>query len=220
MKPKLISFKLCPYVQKAVLALLHKGIEFDIEYIDLMNPPDWFNEISPLGKVPVVQVGDQIIFESSVIVEYLDEAYGEPLHPADLVLKAQNRSWMEFGNECLMNGFNLIMTPDEAGFNEQLESMLSKLDRIENQLSNSKFFNGDSISLVDLSFAPLFQRLSFLEPYIPQLKDSSRHPKVTQWAENLMQLPIMPESAVPELEQLYEGMMKGRGGHIKSLMAA
>jgi glutathione S-transferase len=220
MKPKLISFKLCPYVQKAVLTLLHKGIDFDIEYIDLMNPPEWFNEISPLGKVPVVQVGDQIIFESSVIIEYLDEAYGEPLHPADLVLKAQNRSWMEFGNECLMNGFNLIMTPDENSFNEQVEAMLSKLDRIENTLSDSPFFNGDSLSLVDLSFAPLFQRLSFLEPYIPQLKDAGRHPRVTMWAENLMQLPIMPESAVPELEQLYDGMMKGRGGYIKSLMAA
>ncbi len=220
MKPRLISFKLCPYVQKAVLTLLHKGIDFDIEYIDLMNPPEWFKEISPLGKVPVVQVGDQIIFESSVIIEYLDEAYGEPLHPSDLVLKAQNRSWMEFGNECLMNAFNLIMTPDEDGFNEQVEAMLGKLDRIESVLGNNAFFNGDSISLVDLSFAPLFQRLSFLEPYIPQLKDASRHPKLTKWADNLMQLPIMPKSAVPELEQLYDGMMKGRGGHIKSLMAA
>jgi glutathione S-transferase len=127
---------------------------------------------------------------------------------------------MEFGNECLMNGFNLIMTPDENGFNEQVEAMLSKLDRIENTLSDSPFFNGDSLSLVDLSFAPLFQRLSFLEPYIPQLKDASRHPRVTMWAENLMQLPIMLGSAVPELEQLYDGMMKNRGGHITSLMAA
>ncbi len=220
MKPKLISFKLCPYVQKAVLTLLHKGIDFDIEYIDLMDPPEWFKEISPLGKVPVVQVGEQIIFESSVIIEYLDEAYGEPLHPADLVLKAQNRSWIEFGNECLMNGFNLIVIPDEDGFNELVEAMLSKLDRIENTLSGKPFFNGDSVSLVDLSFAPLFQRLSFLESYIPQLKDASRHPKVTSWAENLMQLPIMPDSAVPELEQLYDGMMKKRGGYIASLKAA
>jgi glutathione S-transferase len=220
MKPRLISFKLCPFVQKAVLTLLHKGIDFDIEYIDLMNPPEWFNEISPLGKVPVVQVGDQIIFESSVIIEYLDEAYGEPLHPVDLVLKAQNRSWMEFGNECLMNGFNLVVTPDEDGFNEQVEAMLSKLDRIESILSDSAFFNGDSISLVDLSFAPLFQRLSFMETYIPQLKDATRHPKVAKWAENLLQLPIMPGSAVPELEQLYDGMMKSRDGYIASLMAA
>jgi glutathione S-transferase len=54
MKPKLISFKLCPYVQKAILTLLHKGIDFDIEYIDLMDPPEWFKEISPLGKVLVL----------------------------------------------------------------------------------------------------------------------------------------------------------------------
>lgn len=220
MKPRLISFKLCPYVQKAVLTLLQKNIEFDIEYIDLMNPPDWFNKISPLGKVPVVQVGEQIIFESSVIVEYLDEAYGEPLHPSDLVLKAQNRSWMEFGNECLMTGFNIIVTPDEEGFNQQCEDMLSKLDRLEDLLSGSRFFNGDEVSLVDLSFAPLFQRQSFLYPILPQLYDAERHPKVHAWATNLLQLPIMAQSAVPELEQLYSGMMKNRGGYLKTLLPA
>ena len=64
MKPKLISFKLCPYVQKAVLTLLTKHIDFDIEYIDLENPPQWFSDISPLGKVPVLKVGDQALVGS------------------------------------------------------------------------------------------------------------------------------------------------------------
>ena len=138
MKPKLISFKLCPFVQKAVLTLLHKNIDFDIEYIDLMNPPQWFLDISPLGKVPVLQVGEDVIFESSVIVEYLDEVYGESLHPADPLVKAHNRSWMEFGNECLMNGYKLIVAEDEAGFNEQREAMQNKLKQLENKITKIK----------------------------------------------------------------------------------
>jgi glutathione S-transferase len=219
MKPKLISFKLCPFVQKAVLTLLEKGIDYDIEYIDLLNPPAWFKEISPLGKVPVVVIGEQVLFESSVIVEYLDEVYGEPLHPADPLQKAQNRSWMEFGNECLMNGYQIVTAADEAAFNEASDALLSKLDQLEKNLPQSKFFNGDKPSLVDLSFAPLFQRIGFIDHIVPGVVDSARHPKVTAWGQSLLQLDIMPKSAVPELEDLYAGMMKNQGGYLGSLLA-
>ncbi len=220
MKPKLISFKLCPFVQKAVLTLLTKGIDYDIEYIDLENPPQWFKDISPLGKVPVLLVGDQVLFESSVIVEYLDEVYGESLHPADPLLKAQNRSWMEFGNECLMNGFNLIVATDEAAFKEHRGALLDKLDQLEHKLGDSRYFNGDEVSLVDLSFTPFFQRLGYMNAVNPGLIDAYRHPKVTAWAENLLALDIVGQSAVAELEQLYTGMMKKRNGFLATLMAA
>ena len=59
---KLISHKLCPYVQRAVIALTEKGVEFERIDIDLANKPDWFLKISPLGKTPVLQVGDIAIF--------------------------------------------------------------------------------------------------------------------------------------------------------------
>ncbi len=53
---KLISHKLCPYVQRAVIALNEKGAAFERVDIDLANKPDWFLKISPLGKVPVLTV--------------------------------------------------------------------------------------------------------------------------------------------------------------------
>ena len=55
---KLISHKLCPYVQRAVIALTEKGIPFERVDIDLADKPDWFLKISPLGKMPVLLVGD------------------------------------------------------------------------------------------------------------------------------------------------------------------
>ena len=72
-RPELISFKLCPFVQRSVIVLLEKEAPFDITYIDLSNPPDWFKAISPMGKVPVLKVDDTVLFESAVIMEYLDE---------------------------------------------------------------------------------------------------------------------------------------------------
>ena len=53
-RPKLISHKLCPYVQRAVIALSEKGIPFGRIDIDLASKPDWFLSISPLGKTPVL----------------------------------------------------------------------------------------------------------------------------------------------------------------------
>ena len=78
---KLISHKLCPYVQRAVIALTEKDIEFERIDIDLGNKPEWFLAISPLGKTPVLQVGDVAIFESAVILEYLEETAPKPSAP-------------------------------------------------------------------------------------------------------------------------------------------
>lgn len=57
---ELVSFKICPFVQRSVIALNEKNIDYKITYIDLASPPDWFNEISPLGKVPVLKVDDAV----------------------------------------------------------------------------------------------------------------------------------------------------------------
>src|SRR5215475_10763040 len=57
-KLTLISHDLCPYVQRAVIALTEKGVPFGRRYVDLANKPDWFLAISPLGKVPLLQAGD------------------------------------------------------------------------------------------------------------------------------------------------------------------
>ena len=75
---KLISHKLCPYVQRAVIALTEKGVAFERVDIDLAAKPDWFLKLSPLGKTPVLLVGEVPIFESAVILEYLEETQAAP----------------------------------------------------------------------------------------------------------------------------------------------
>jgi glutathione S-transferase len=72
-KLTLISHKLCPYVQRVAIALAEKSLPFTRVDIDLAAKPDWFLAISPLGKTPVLKVGDTAIFESAVILEYLED---------------------------------------------------------------------------------------------------------------------------------------------------
>src|ERR1700733_4180978 len=111
---KLISHKLCPYVQRAVIALAEKGVGFERIDIDLASKPDWFLAISPLGKTPVLLVGDKALFESAVILEYLEQTQPRPLHPADALMRAEHRAWIEFGSTVLIAGF--YAAPDEATF--------------------------------------------------------------------------------------------------------
>ena len=112
---ELISHRLCPYVQRAVIALAEKGVPFERVDIDLANKPDWFLALSPLGKTPVLLVGDVPIFESAVILEYLEETQPKPLHPADPLRRAEHRAWIEFGSAVLSDIAGLYAAPDQAG---------------------------------------------------------------------------------------------------------
>ena len=121
MTPKLVSFKVCPFVQRVAITLQYKGIDYDIEYIDLGSPPEWFLAISPLKKVPLLIVDNTVIFESAVINEYIDEAYQPVLHPEDLLLKAINRSWIEFSSNISLYTFELTIKEKKNDFENILE---------------------------------------------------------------------------------------------------
>ena len=53
-KYRLVSFKSCPWVQRAAIVLAEKGVAFERRDVDLANKPQWFLALSPLGKTPVL----------------------------------------------------------------------------------------------------------------------------------------------------------------------
>jgi len=169
-KLKLISHTLCPYVQKAAIVLKENGIEYTRENIDLENPPGWFLEISPQGKVPVLVVDDRhVIFESSVICEYLDEVSTSSLHDDDPVVKAKHRAWVEFSSAILVDVWSYYTAKDEESFNRQSEQIVKKLHKLETEFNenhgDNRYFNGDRYSMVDVAFAPLFRYFDVFEKY-------------------------------------------------------
>lgn len=219
-RPKLISFKLCPFVQKAVILLRVKQIDYDIEYIDLAAPPEWFLQISPQGKVPVLKLDKEIIFESSVILEYLDEAYPPQLHPADLIKKARNRSWIEYSSTCLIDIFNLKVAETEHAFAEKLSLLHEHFDRVEEVLTARPYFNGESFSIVDVSFAPVFYHLRDLQLLNPVIFDNDRHPRISEWRHQLLEHPAVEGSTVADFSKLHQQMIWKRQGYISSFLDA
>src|SRR5947207_14234056 len=187
MAPKLtlISHKLCPYVQRAVIALTEKGVPFERIDIDLANKPDWFLKISPLGKVPVLLVktadGEAALFESNVICEYIEDTQGgAKLHPQDPLQRAQHRAWMEFGSTILGELWGLETTGDPAVFETKRVAIAAKFARVEEALGSGPFFAGEKFSLVDAVFAPVFRHFDVFDRLI-DLSIFVEAPTVRAW---------------------------------------
>jgi len=198
--------------------LQYKNVEYDIDYVDLANPPEWFLKLSPLKKVPLLLVENHVIFESTAINEYIDEAYPNKLHPSNLVLRAHNRSWIEFGNVCTWSAFHLSVKEKEEDFNNALDDLLNKFDQIEKAIGGTPFFNGSEFSLVDASYAPLFQRLKYLDELKPGILDEKRHLRINIWKENLLTLNAVQQSCVPEIKALYHELLWKRQGFISQFL--
>jgi len=216
---RLISFELCPYVQRSVMTLREKKVAYDIDYIDLSDRPDWFVELSPLGKVPVLEVtrddGSKVVlFESVVINEYLDEVTGGSMLPADPLDRAHSRAWIEFGNAVLSDAFSITSAKDEAALAKVLEKLGTKLDRLEREIGTGPFFLGAEVSLVDAAFTPALQRLSWANEIHPAMAIFEGRHKVARWWSTLAERESVRGSAVHDLrEQFHKMVGRDRGGY-------
>ena len=202
MKPEIISFKLCPFVQRSVIIMLEKGIDFDITYIDLKQPPDWFLAISPFGKVPVLRCGDTVLFESAVINEYIDETHPPELHPADPLLRAQNRAWIEFGSGLNMDIHGVMVATDADKFASKCDKVKKELARVEAQLGPGHYLNGEQFSLADAAYAPTLMRLQLIHQHYG-LDLMAGLPKLQAWAETLATRNSVQSSVVDDFVDLF-----------------
>ncbi len=215
---KLISHKLCPYVQRAVIALTEKGVPFERIDVDLANKPDWFLKISPLGKTPVLQVGEAAIFESAVILEYLEETEPKPLHPADPLRRAEHRGWIEFGSAVLNDIAGLYSAPDEASFKAKAAQLEARFARLEARVAASPWFDGEAFSLVDAVFGPVFRYFDVFDG-IGDFGILSQKPKLARWRASLASRPSVRTAVSSDYPALLRDFLKRRNSWISQLQA-
>lgn len=219
MKLELISFKLCPFVQRSVITLQHKKIPFDITYIDLANPPQWFLDISPFGKVPALRVDDDtVLFESAIINEFIDDVTPGALSPADPLLRAKNRGWIQFGEQCIVDQYQLTTAKDEATWNEVLGRAHRNLAKVEAVLGDGPYFNNAELSLVDAAYAPLFMRYALVREHA-DLMSAEDFPRLRAWSDTLLALPEVQQSVVEEFPQLFAAYLREHGEHAARMLA-
>ena len=210
----LVSFKTCPWVQRAAIVLREKNVAFEFRHIDPENRPDWFLAISPHKKVPVLRIDDTVsLFESSAIAEYLDETIAPRLHPDDPVQRAVNRAWTDyvptFASSVTATGY----AENEAAYNavaEKIPAAFGQLERaLEKQSPVGPLFNGAKYSLVDAAYAPFLQRYHFLDRIKP-LGVIDKFPRLKAWAQTLLKRPSTHSFPEAEFEALYRANLKRR----------
>lgn len=212
----LVSYDLCPYVQRAAIALAEKGVTFRRVDIDLSDKPGWFRAISPLGKVPLLRVGDDVLFESAAIVEFIEETTPNPLHPRDPLQRARHRAWMEFGSSVLADIWVLETTPDQAAFADRRDVLKDKFGQIDRTLSSGPYFAGAPFSFVDVVFAPVFRYFATFERFV-DLGLFDVAPKVAAWREALAQRPSVVRAVVPDYSARLEAFLRETKGWMAGL---
>lgn len=200
----LVSHHLCPYVQRAAIALREKGVPFERRWVNLADKPSWFSAVSPLGKVPLLLVAHganspSAIFESAVILEFLEETQSKPLHPSDPLARASERAWMAFGSVLLDAIAALYNAPDTAALDAWRERLVALLARLEDELNAREpawigpYFRGTAFGLVDTVFGPVFRYFDVFESVADlHLAVSCKH--LSRWREALARRPSVRDS--------------------------
>ncbi len=213
-KLELVSRRLCPFAQRAAIVLNHKNANYKITYVDLENPPDWFNKISPLKKVPLLKIGENnVLFESAVICEYIDDVTPSNIRPENALQLAFNRAWIEFGSTCIIDQYMLLLKKTEQEFKEQADQIVNKLRLVENKLESLPFFNGETFSLVDATYAPLFIRYEIINKIIP-IYTTLDFKKLSTWSKSLLELSFVKTSKESDFNTQYINKIKNFDGYL------
>jgi len=182
-RPVLYCAWFCPFAQKSWIALVHKKVDFEYREQDPYNKsPEWL-AINPRGLVPALAIGSEVVIESGVINEFIDEAWtlednGEVelalLPPLSQPLqRAKARIWTDFVNKKLVPPFyKILQRQDKAGQEEAAAELLQGLKTFTDAMSTSTtaaddgpFFFGPRLGLVDIAFVPWALRLFVLREY-------------------------------------------------------
>ena len=223
MKLKLVSHPLCPYVQRAVIALEEKGAPYERIDIDLADKPAWFRAISPLGKTPVLLADGQPVFESAVICEYLEDSLAPRLHPVDNLARARHRGWIEYASSVLNTIGSLYSAPDGVDFEAALGLLRERFAHLETVLATGPepgpYFGGTEFSLVDAAFGPVFRYLDLFDAYgVHCVPVEAR--KVAAWRAALASRPSVKGAVTADYPERLHAFVLKRGGALAGMLAA
>ena len=204
-----------------MIVLRTKEVDFDVTYINLREKPDWFLKISPHGKVPVLNVDDDVLFESNAIAEFLEEVVAPHLHPEDPIKRARNRAWTDFVpdfSKGLSAAYRRETVAEMEAGRPDAEKALGKLeDAIKAERGNDgPYFNGDTLCLVDAAYAPFFQRFMKVE----EKTNSgllSEFPLVKAWSDALLSTEMVTGSVHETFPQEFAANMHRRGTVVADL---
>ncbi|HEX4109446.1 MAG TPA: glutathione S-transferase family protein [Solirubrobacteraceae bacterium] len=202
--PRLWSWYVSPFAGKARVAFAEKGVEVQLLEIDPRHRPARLRELNPTNRVPVLEVGDVAIRESTSICEWLEDAHPSPaLWPSDPARRAAARGLLRWVDDELSVNFFLSMRKEAFGLEKtdhpevvaQLRERLMRrwpvLERLLERADGPWLAGGPEPSLADLSAIPLAVRLPSWKPELQPDPDAC--PRASAWLATLRERPSAAE---------------------------
>ncbi len=200
---KIVSFKICPFVQRVTTLLEAKKISYRVEYISLKDKPQWFLEVSPNGQVPLlITESGEVLFESDAIVEYIDEIYPPLIPNQSPEEKAKDRAWSYLATKNYLNQCNAQRSSDLRSLQEKSAKLHKAFTTIEAALGKSPYFKGNTLSNVDLAWLVLLGRAEIIKRYTGY-DFIHQYPKLKKWQKALKQTTLFEKSAGEDFEAAF-----------------
>lgn len=197
---KIVSFAICPFVQRVTAALEAKGVPYQIQYIDLSDKPKWFVELSPSAQVPVlVTESGTALFESDAIIEYIDDVYGPLEEGVSAEQKALDRAWSYQASKHYLSQCSTMRSADEATLVERASRLGKAFGRAEGRLGAGPFFKGTDLSKVDIAWLPLLHRAWIIEAHTGYDLLAS-FPNVKRWQAALLETGLAQRAVSDDFE--------------------
>lgn len=164
----LFSDPSCPYCHRVRIVLAEKGIAVDIVGVDAQHLPDEVMDFNPYGTVPTLVDRELRLYESRIIMEYLDERFPHPpLLPVDPVARASARLFMYRVERDWYSLLARIVKGSAADVTQARKELRESLIATAPVFGARPFFMSDEFSLVDCCIAPLLWRLPVLGIDLP-----------------------------------------------------
>ncbi|WDE02639.1 glutathione S-transferase family protein [Thalassomonas actiniarum] len=161
---KIISFTICPFVQRVTALLAAKKVPYEIDFISLKDKPRWFLDLSPTGQVPVlVTESGEALFESDAIVEYIEEITTPLEQDITPEQRAKDRAWSYQASKHYLVQCTSMRSGDEDTLLERTAKLGKAFEKAEKVLTKGPYFKGEQLSNVDIAWLPLLHRAAIIE---------------------------------------------------------
>ncbi|KAL8044249.1 hypothetical protein ABFX02_08G034600 [Erythranthe guttata] len=203
------------YVYRVIWALKLKGVKYDYIEEDFSNKSQSLLEYNPVHKkVPVLVHGGRPVVESLVILEYIEETWSDDpltsLLPSDAYERSVARFWIDFGQHVSLTLFAFFLSSDE---NKETTSKKARetLEIIQDQaLGGKKFFGGNRLGLVDLSYGWLAHWLEPIQELVGvKVLEPNTLPRLYQWTIDFKHEPVIKDN-LPDSKALLEHTTRQR----------
>jgi glutathione S-transferase len=194
---KLYDFLPCPFGQKVRIVLAEKSLTYELIQIDLAQSdqrrPE-FQRLNPFARVPVLVDEDTTVYDSTIIIEYLEDEYPEPpVLPTigSSALRARARLFEDFADASFTPQVGQLMAEMARAEGERDQARLQRLHRLieraldylNHELTGQQFLAGD-FSVADISFVPRILVLGDLG-----IEASTNRPNVDAWIKRMLERP-------------------------------